>query len=72
MSHNLERIKQMYVTISKQVQIVWVSTTLNIFYYIKLKVKLFVCFTKHYDMKMYWGVKVQIYEFITSALDGGE
>jgi hypothetical protein len=38
----------------------------------KGKVKLSLCLIKHYAMKAYEGVDVQIHIFLTSALDGGE
>jgi hypothetical protein len=36
------------------------------------KVKLSLCITKHYTMKMYGGVDVQSQIFLTSALAGGK
>jgi hypothetical protein len=44
-------------------------------YYSKVtsgKVKLSLYLTKHYAMKTYGGVDVQIHVFLTSALVGGE
>jgi hypothetical protein len=40
----------------------------------KVKLKLSLCsfLTEHHAMKVYWGVKVQLHAFLTSALDGGE
>jgi hypothetical protein len=40
--------------------------------YIKYKVKLPLCLTKHYTMKAYGGVDVLIHVFLTSVLAGGE
>jgi len=37
-----------------------------------IKVKLSLCLTKHYAMKTYWGVDVELHAFFTSALGGRE
>jgi hypothetical protein len=37
---------------------------------VKVKVKVFLCLTKHHAMKTYWGVEVYFHAFLTSALDG--
>jgi hypothetical protein len=36
------------------------------------KAKLFLCFTKHHNMKMYEAAEVHLYGFLNSTLDGGE
>jgi hypothetical protein len=41
----------------------------TIWFHIKVKVKLFLCLTKHHDMKTYCGEEVYS---LTEALDGGE
>jgi hypothetical protein len=37
-----------------------------------VKLNLTLCLTKHHDMKMYWGVEVELHTFLNSGLDGGE
>jgi hypothetical protein len=39
---------------------------------LNVKVKLFVCLTKHHAMKMYWGSGGISTHSLTSELDGGE
>jgi hypothetical protein len=39
---------------------------------VKLKVKFFLCLTKHRAKKTYWRVEVQLHASLTSALNGGE
>jgi hypothetical protein len=39
---------------------------------VKVKVKLFLCLTKHHAMKTYWGSGGIAARILTSALDGGE
>jgi hypothetical protein len=29
-----------------------------------------LCLTKHHEVKMYWGMKIYLHAFLTSALDG--
>jgi hypothetical protein len=38
---------------------------------VKEAVNLSLCLTKHYAIKTYWGVEVQLHAFLTSAIDGG-
>jgi hypothetical protein len=40
--------------------------------YIYKKVKLSLCLTKHYAVKTYWEMEVELYAFLISALGGGE
>jgi hypothetical protein len=35
----------------------------------KVKMKLCICLTKNRTMNMYWGVEVELHEFLTLALD---
>jgi hypothetical protein len=44
----------------------------NMYVCIKVKVKLSLCLIKHYAIKAYGGMDVQIHIFLISALVGGE
>jgi hypothetical protein len=37
-----------------------------------VKVTFSLCWNKHHDIKMYWGVEIQLHAFVTSVLGGGE
>jgi hypothetical protein len=38
---------------------------------LQVKIKMSLCLTKHHAMKTYWGVEVQLHEFLITALNWG-
>jgi hypothetical protein len=59
---------KMEAKFSSETSVIFLHLTDNDF----VKVKLSLCLTKHYAMKAYGRMDVQIHYFLTSALVGGE
>jgi hypothetical protein len=59
--------QRIYECVSKSF---WTESILHI--ELKVKVKLFLCLTKHHTMKAYWELRYSSTHSLTSALDGGE